>query len=92
MAFFERIIEIGTLRTIGMRKVEIYQLLYSEAAIIGAIGTLAGLAFETALILTAAHIGIPLGSFINQQVRPTLTAISLAISPHNSFDSNVLCT
>lgn len=80
MAFFERINEIGSLRAIGMRKLEIYQLLYCEAAIIGTIGTLAGLAIGAALIAAAAHVGVPLGSFLNQQVRPSLTAISLALS------------
>ncbi|MBI4665197.1 MAG: ABC transporter permease [Nitrospinae bacterium] len=80
MAFFERINEIGSLRAIGMRKLEIRQLLYYEAAITGAVGTLAGLALGAALIFSASHFGVPLGSFLNQLVRPTLTAISFAAS------------
>ena len=43
MTFFERIREIGTLRAIGMQKIQVYQLLYTESAIIGVLGALAGL-------------------------------------------------
>jgi putative ABC transport system permease protein len=80
MAFFERIREIGTLRAIGMRRGQVVRLLFMESAIVGACGSLAGLALGVALTLAAAHVGIPLGGIVNQEVRPVLNAASLAVS------------
>jgi len=80
MTFFERIREVGTLRAIGMRKGEVYRLLYAESAIVGACGAAAGLVLGLTLVMLAAHIGIPLGGIVNQEVRPVLNAASLAIS------------
>jgi putative ABC transport system permease protein len=80
MAFFERIREIGTLRAIGMKKVQVYQLLYTESAIIGMIGALIGLALGVTLVLIGQHIGISLGGLVNQDVYPVLNAASLAMS------------
>ncbi len=80
MAFFERIRELGTLRAVGMNKREVYRLLYTESAIIGAGGTLAGLALGMALVTLGRHIGIPLGGIVNQVVRPALNNTSLIVS------------
>lgn len=80
MAFFERIREIGTLRAIGMRKLDVYQLLYYEAAMVGAIGTALGLALGALLVVLGRHVGIPLGGMVNQEVHPTLGVASVAIS------------
>lgn len=80
MAFFERIREIGTLRAIGMRKVDVYQLLYTESAIVGALGTLFGLGCGALLVLAGWHVGIPLGGIVNQEVHPTLSAVSVIVS------------
>lgn len=80
MAFFERIREIGTLRAIGMRKTEVYRLLYTESAIVGVLGTLAGLAFGAACVLVGWKVGVPVGGFVNQEVHPTLGVVSLIAS------------
>ncbi len=80
MAFFERIREIGTLRAIGMRKLDIYRLLYAESAIVGIGGALIGLTVGVALVLFGAHLGIPLGGIVNQEVRPVLDVSVLALS------------
>ena len=80
MAFFERIREIGTLRAIGMRKIEIYQLLYMESALIGVLGIAAGLAAGAVMVLVAGHVGIPLGGIVNQEVHPALGTLSVAVS------------
>lgn len=80
MTFFERIREIGTLRAIGMNKSEVYQLLYTESAMIGFGGVLLGLAFGIALVLLGRAIGIPIGGIVNQEVHPVLNAASLLVS------------
>ncbi len=80
MAFFERIREVGTLRAIGMRKMDVYQLLYAESAVLGAIGTASGLALGALLVLLGGYAGIPLGGFVNQEVHPTLSAASIVVS------------
>jgi putative ABC transport system permease protein len=80
MTFFERIREIGTLRAIGMNKVDVFRLLYTESAIVGIAGALLGLAFGVALVLLGQHIGIPLGGIVNQVVHPALNASSLVVS------------
>lgn len=85
MAFFERVREIGSLRSIGMRKVEVYQLLYTESAIIGALGTSAGLGIGAALVSLGWHIGVPLGGIVNQEVHPALSVISIVVSTASPF-------
>lgn len=80
MTFFERIREIGTLRAIGMNKVDVFRLLYTESAIVGIGGALLGLAFGVTLVLFGRHIGIPLGGIVNQVVHPALNASSLMVS------------
>lgn len=80
MAFFERIREIGTLRAIGMRKLDIYRLLYTEAALVGIGGALLGLTAGVALVMLGRYTGIPLGGIVNQEIHPVLNAASLAIS------------
>ena len=80
MAFFERIREIGTLRAIGMRKLDIYRLLYTEAALVGIGGALLGLTAGVALVMLGRYTGIPLGGIVNQEIHPVLNVVSLAIS------------
>jgi putative ABC transport system permease protein len=80
MAFFERIREIGTLRAIGMRKLDVYQMLYTESAIIGTLGTLFGLGGGALLVLLGWYVGIPLGGMVNLDVHPTLSADSVIAS------------
>lgn len=80
MTFFERIREIGTLRAIGMNKVDVFRLLYTESAIVGISGALLGLTFGVTLVLLGRHIGIPLGGIVNQVVHPALNAGSLMVS------------
>lgn len=80
MAFFERIREIGTLRAIGMRKLDIYKLLYTESVLVGIGGTLLGLMVGVALVLIGASIGIPLGGIVHQEIHPVLNATSVVVS------------
>lgn len=80
MAFFERIREIGTLRAIGMKKIQVYELLYTESAIVGAIGALIGLALGMTVVLVGQYVGIPLGGLVNQDVHPVLNSASLVVS------------
>lgn len=80
MAFFERIREIGTLRAIGMRRLDIYRLLYVESTLVGIGGALIGLSAGVMLVLFGARLGIPLGGIVNQEVRPILDVSMLALS------------
>jgi putative ABC transport system permease protein len=80
MAFFERIREIGTLRAIGMRKMDVYQMLYTESVIVGTLGTLFGLGGGALLVLLGWYVGIPLGGMVNLDVHPTLSANSVIAS------------
>jgi putative ABC transport system permease protein len=80
MAFFERIREIGTLRAIGMKKVQVYQLLYTESAMVGVIGALCGLVLGVTLVMIGQHVGIPLGGLVNQDVHPILSGASMLVS------------
>ncbi|MBI3525037.1 MAG: ABC transporter permease [Betaproteobacteria bacterium] len=80
MAFFERIREIGTLRAIGMRKLDVYGLLYVESAMVGVGGAVLGLVFGVALVMLGRYLGIPLGGIVNQEIRPVLSVASLAVS------------
>jgi len=49
MSFFERIREIGTIRAIGTKRVEVFKLFLQEGAIIGATGGVLGIALGWAL-------------------------------------------
>lgn len=80
MAFFERIREIGSLRAIGMRKTDIYRMLYTESAMVGTLGIAAGLGVGAALVLAAWHVGVPLGGIVNQDVHPTLSVAAVTVS------------
>lgn len=79
MAFFERIREIGTLRAIGMRKAGVYQLLYIESAIVGAVGTMSGLILGMAATAIAWYVGIPVG-LVGQIIHPVLNSTSMLVS------------
>src|SRR5512136_3497754 len=61
IAIRERTREIGTLRAIGMQRVQVLRLTLLEACLLGLAGALAGaaLAAATAAALNAARIGIP---------------------------------
>lgn len=80
MTFFERIRELGTMRAIGMRKGEVYRLLYIETAIIGATGALLGLAFGGLFIGLGAIFGVPLRGIVTQDIYPVLNSTSMMVS------------
>jgi len=83
MAFFERIREIGTMRAIGMNKVQVSTLLYIESAMVGVVGAIGGLLLGIAAVAVARHIGIPFG-LIGQSISPTIkidSLIAAAVAP-----------
>lgn len=80
MTFFERIRELGTLRAIGMRKGEVYQLLYLETLIIGATGAFLGLLFGILFISLGSVFGVPLGGLVNQDIHPVINSNSMIVS------------
>lgn len=79
MTFFERMREIGTLRAIGMNRLQVSLLLYIESAMIGATGATGGLLLGMLMVGLARLTGIPLG-LIGQSILPVLKASSLLLS------------
>ncbi len=63
MSVYERIQEFGVLMAIGMRNGRIFWMVIVEAAILGAIGTVAGLALGILLILAFSNSGIDFSVF-----------------------------
>ncbi|HET7865276.1 MAG TPA: FtsX-like permease family protein [Burkholderiaceae bacterium] len=79
MAFFERIREIGTLRAVGMTRLNVGVLLYLESALLGCVGTGAGLLIGVVATLVLGRAGIPVG-LLGQDVRPAVQPMALAVS------------
>lgn len=63
MSVFERIQEFGVLMAIGMRVRRIFVMVVFEAGLLGIIGTAAGLALGTGLLLLFSRIGIDFSLF-----------------------------
>ena len=58
MSIFERVREIGTLRSIGSEKTQVYKIFYSEALITTAIGILLGLLMGAVVVYLTGRSGI----------------------------------
>jgi ABC-type lipoprotein release transport system permease subunit len=63
MSVFERIQEFGVLMAIGMRVRRIFVMILFEAGFLGLVGTAAGLALGTGLLLVFSRIGIDFSIF-----------------------------
>jgi ABC-type lipoprotein release transport system permease subunit len=63
MSVFERIQEFGVLMAIGMRVRRIFVMVLFEAGFLGLVGTAAGLALGTGLLLVFSRIGIDFSIF-----------------------------
>jgi putative ABC transport system permease protein len=79
MAFFERVRELGTLRAIGMNRLQVHALLYLESAMVGLLGATGGLALGFALSALLSGTGIPIG-LIGQRVHPEPTLAAVLVS------------
>ncbi|HKL86280.1 MAG TPA: FtsX-like permease family protein [Treponemataceae bacterium] len=64
MSVYSRIREIGVLRAFGFKAKEIRRLFIIEGAIIGAVGSLAGMGFGIYLDYLLIRYGFPIGAFI----------------------------
>src|SRR5262249_28717887 len=60
MTIFERIGEMGTLRALGNRNREVLRLIVLENAILGLLGSLAGVALGAAIAFAISALGIPM--------------------------------
>ncbi|MEI8094454.1 MAG: FtsX-like permease family protein [Spirochaetales bacterium] len=62
MTVFERTREYGTLRAIGLKKRQLRAMILTEGALLGGLGSLAGLAVGIPLVLVMSVVGLDLGS------------------------------
>lgn len=85
MSVFERVREIGTMLAVGMKRRQVLALFLLEAALLGVVGGLGGVALGSTVVRVLGMKGIPvqgLGTGANAVVRPELTVpfIVLAFS------------
>lgn len=62
MTVFQRIREYGTLRAIGLRRSQIFGMIVTEGAVLGAIGSLLGLALGLPVLFYFKNNGLDIGS------------------------------
>lgn len=60
MSVFERVAEFGTMRAIGDTQTDVFRLVLTENAVLGAVGALLGAAVGTVAALIITKIGIPM--------------------------------
>ncbi|MCK9409575.1 MAG: ABC transporter permease, partial [Bacteroidetes bacterium] len=63
MSVYERIREFGVLKAVGMRDQLLLQMVLTEAALIGTIGTIIGIIFGSALTLYTGSVGLDFSWF-----------------------------
>ncbi len=62
MSVFERVREIGTMMAVGVRRLQVMSLFLLEAALLGFMGSVGGVALGSALVSLIASKGIPMQS------------------------------
>ena len=85
MSVFERIQEFGVLMAVGMKNSMVFRMVMSEALLLSAIGTAAGLCVGILAVLTLGAVGIDLGMFteglhsfgVGAVIYPRLTGSSI---------------
>lgn len=80
MSVFERIQEIGSMRAIGMEKIQVHRLFYLEYFMITSIGGVLGLVAGCLLVLVGNHTGISLSGAMFEGVRPVIEIQNLLVS------------
>jgi putative ABC transport system permease protein len=76
MTVLERTREIGTMLAVGMRRRQIVQLFLLEGAVIGAVGSVIGIAIGSLAVAYWNHRGIPLpapGATVDSIIRPAVS-------------------
>lgn len=66
LAFYERKTEIGMLRALGMDDRQLFRIFLTEAAGIGVVGSLLGLAFGALLVSFLVYVGFDFGWMVRQ--------------------------
>lgn len=87
MAIFERTREFGTIRALGNRAAYVFRLILAESVVLGAFGSLAGVALGVALAALISTTGIPmppppnsdLGYLAYIRVTPAVVAEALIV-------------
>jgi putative ABC transport system permease protein len=86
MSVFERIRDIGTMRAIGMRKVQVLSIILIEAGILGFFASTAGIIAGGSLVILLSKSGINMGEAAEQVmgmsriIYPRFTLSTLALS------------
>jgi putative ABC transport system permease protein len=78
MVIFERRREIGTLEAMGMQRMELIRLFFTESLILGFLGALVGLVLGIALSVLLGHLGIDMGAAmegVDMEISPVLYPI-----------------
>jgi len=60
MSIFERTAEFGTMRALGNRSTQVFQLVITEACLLGVIGAVVGLIASALLAWAVSSVGIPM--------------------------------
>ncbi|MBM7118883.1 ABC transporter permease [Archangium primigenium] len=88
MSVFERVREIGTLLAVGMRRRQVLVLFLWEAALLGVLGAVGGVAVGWALVRAIAARGIPMAmvfntgstSLLRPELRPSFVLLTFAVA------------
>jgi putative ABC transport system permease protein len=62
MTVFERTREYGTLRAIGLKKLQLSAMIVTEGALLGALGAAAGLAAGIPFVIILSNVGLDMGN------------------------------
>ena len=80
MAIYERIREVGSMRAIGLEKLQVYKLLYLEYALLTSLGGALGILTGCLLITIGSVTGVSISSGVFEGVRPVIEMSNLLIS------------
>ena len=98
MSIFERVGEFGTMMALGNRRRDVFQLILTESALLGLIGSGIGALLGIVLALLVSHVGIPmppppnanLGYMAAIQVVPGEILRALAIGMLATLSASIL--
>ena len=83
MSIHERQRELGMMMAMGMRRKQVLQSVVAEAAVLGLVGAVVGVALGWLLVAVLHHTGLPLKppeSEIDNHLRPVGSALAMALA------------
>jgi len=84
MTVFERLQQYGTLRSIGLKKHQLFQLVVTEGSLLGLIGSVLGLAVGLPIVLYFTKYGLDIGAFA-EVMGGTGSTYYFAVRPYHSL-------